>query len=259
MALTDNPFSSSDFFSLDGKVAVVTGGSRGIGAALAFGLAAHGARVYRLGRSREPQLADCERLTYRACDVTDEQALKNVMDEIVAKEGQLDILVNAAGVSFPPSDELSGVERFRKTIDVNLQGAYQASMLAVDVMKAQQNGGAIVNVTSINSRMGFPGNPGYVASKGGLSAMTRALAVDLGTHHIRVNALAPGYIHTDMTRASYGDPESHDARLSRMVLPRWGQPEDMIGTCVFLCSNAAAYVTGQEIFVDGGWVIKGLS
>ena len=113
-------------------------------------------------------------------------------------------------------------------------------------------------ISSINATLGFPDNPGYVAAKGGLTAMTRALAVDLGKRQIRVNSIAPGYVHTKMTELSYQDSDTHKERMRRTILGRWGEPEDLAGAAIFLASKASAYVTGQEILVDGGWSVKGL-
>ena len=118
--------------------------------------------------------------------------------------------------------------------------------------------GSIINLTSINSVRGFPGNPGYVAAKAGLAGLTRALAVDLAADGIRVNALAPGYIRTAMTEQSYADPIRNDDRRRHTLLGRWGNPDDVVGGAVFLASDASAYVTGQELFVDGGWTANGL-
>jgi NAD(P)-dependent dehydrogenase (short-subunit alcohol dehydrogenase family) len=118
---------------------------------------------------------------------------------------------------------------------------------------------SVINVTSINSVRGFPGNPGYVAAKAGLSGLTRALATDFAADGIRVNALAPGYIATAMTTTSFNDPAMHEERRRHTMLGRWGNPDDMVGAAIFLASAASAYMTGQEIFVDGGWTAKGLA
>jgi NAD(P)-dependent dehydrogenase (short-subunit alcohol dehydrogenase family) len=107
--------------------------------------------------------------------------------------------------------------------------------------------------------VGFPDNPGYVAAKGGLRLLTKALAVDLGPRDIRVNALAPGYIHTDMTAASFADPERHAARARHTCLGRWGEVEDLVGGAIFLASDASRYMTGQDLVIDGGWTAKGLT
>ena len=119
-------------------------------------------------------------------------------------------------------------------------------------------GSSIINVTSIGSMLGFPENPGYIAAKGGLRMMTKALAVDYGTSGIRVNALAPGYIHTDMTAKSFANPEENERRRKHTCLGRWGTTEDLVGAAIFLASTASAYITGQDLIVDGGWTAKGM-
>ena len=147
------------------------------------------------------------------------------------------------------------VETFARTISVNLVAAYQTAMIAAAWMRESSS---IVFVTSINSALGFPGNPGYVAAKGGLRQLTRALALDLAPRGIRVNALAPGYVRTSMTEGSYANAEQRAARTSRTMLGRWGEPHDMVGPAIFLLSRASSYMTGQDLFVDGGWTAKGL-
>ena len=119
--------------------------------------------------------------------------------------------------------------------------------------------GSIINVTSINAELGFPNNPAYVASKGGLKMLTKSLARDFGKYNIRVNNLGPGYIITDMTKSSYQNKKSRMTRQKHTLLGRWGVITDLVGPCIFLASDAAGYVTGQDIYVDGGWLANGLS
>lgn len=241
-------------FSLHGRLAIVTGASRGIGNAIAQGLAAAGAQVHGLSRSGQ---GEGDTIQHHICDLADLAAAVQVVDSIVTEQGVPHILVNAAGVSFPSSDaSMAGeVARLERTFAVNVTAAYG---LCLAVAGHMREGGSIINVTSINAALGFPDNPGYVASKAALAGLTRALAVDFAQRGIRVNAIAPGYVHTDMTRGSYADPDMHAARRSRTALGRWGKPDDMSGTAVFLASDASSYVTGQQIFVDGGWTIQGL-
>lgn len=244
-------------FSLEDRVAVVTGASRGIGRAVADGLADAGARVIGLGRSAAPERPPTEGVDYRSLDVTDARAFADLCEDVVNRHGRLDVLVNAAAVTWPgDGDALQSLDDFDRTLAINLRAPYACCRAAARHMV---NGGSIINVTSINSVLGFPGNPGYVAAKGGLRQLTRALAVDLGAIGIRVNNLAPGYTRTAMTEASYADPERRAQRLRHMILPRWGEPEDMVGPAVFLASDASAYVTGLDLLVDGGWTAKGLT
>ena len=246
--------SPSDF-SLRGRVAVVTGASRGIGAAVARGLVAAGASVFGISRSGDA----VDAVVPLACDITDDAAVAVAFQHIEAHAGRLDILVNSAGLSLPvaAADRQAELHRFRKTLELGLTASFACSLAARPLM-AKSGGGAIVNVTSINSARGFPNNPGYVAANAGLAGLTRALAVDLAADRIRVNAIAPGYVRTAMTEASFNTPALHEQRRRHTILGRWGTPEDMIGAVVFLASDASAYITGQEIFVDGGWTANGL-
>jgi len=240
-------------FSLADKIAIVTGASRGIGAAIADGLKGAGATVIGLSRSGTAP----EGVTAMACDLADDGSITQAFDAVARQHGRLDVLVNAAGISLPPSSTETELTRFRTTVATDLTGVYATILAAYPLLKT--GGGSIINVTSINSIRGFPGNPGYVAAKAGLAGLTRALAADFGADGIRVNALAPGYVATEMTAKSFADPAMHEDRRRHTMLGRWGQPGDMVGAAIFLASDASAYVTGQEFFIDGGWTTKGLA
>jgi NAD(P)-dependent dehydrogenase (short-subunit alcohol dehydrogenase family) len=244
-------------FSLRGQVALVTGASRGIGYFLTNALACVGAEVVGVGRSQEvDDPATCQ-FAYRRCDIRDQEAIHAVFNETYERFGRFDILVNAAGVTFPLEPESDRLEVFRQTLEANLTSAYWCCEIASGLMK-RSGGGSIINVTSIASAQGFPGNPAYVASKGALRSLTKALALDWAPHGIRVNNLAPGYIHTAMTQKSFDDPVKHQDRLERMMIRRWGEAEDLAGAVIYLASDASKYVTGTDLFVDGGWTAKGL-
>jgi gluconate 5-dehydrogenase len=243
-----------DLFSLEGKVAVVTGASRGIGFALADGLAAAGATVIAIARSSQPQTPFRNAVRYISADVRG--AIDPVFTDIAAARGAIDVLVNAVGITLPTALENGAMlANFEQTLKVNLSSPFACCLAARPHMRP---GSSIINITSIGSILGFPGNPGYVAAKGGLRMMTKALAVDYGASGIRVNALAPGYIHTDMTAKSFANSEQNDRRRRHTCVDRWGTVDDLVGAAIFLASNASAYITGQDLFVDGGWTAKGL-
>lgn len=249
-------------FSLEEKVAIVTGASRGIGAAIACGFSSAGAHVVGFGRSLKPDWdknsISAGSLEYRICDITDEEQLESQMGRIYKQEKRLDILVNAAGITLPINETDSKqkmLAKFDKMIQVNLRAAYSATMLAANFM---HDNCSIINITSINSIVGFPGNPGYVASKGGLRMLTKALSIDLASRGIRVNAIALGYFRTAMTAHSYADTELRAKRLERMIIKRYGEPNEVVGAAIFLASEASSYITGQDICIDGGWTAKGM-
>ena len=241
-------------FDLSGRTAVVAGASRGIGAAIAAGLAGAGAEVHACGRSARPAEAVAG-VTYHACDVMDSAGFERVCATAAALQGGIDAFVFAAGITLPTASGRQSAETFAETLAVNLTAAYRS---AISVTARMRDSGSIVFVTSINATLGFPGNPGYVAAKGGLRQLAKALALDLGPGGTRVNALAPGYVRTQMTAASYADPVQRAARSARTMLGRWGEPSDLVGAAIFLVSDASAYVTGHELVVDGGWTAKGL-
>lgn len=240
-------------FSLQGKVALVAGASRGIGAAIASGLADAGAAVMALGRSASSEVT----VPYRQCDVRDLVAFRNACEQLMANHGRIDIYLHAAGITLQDEERIDPVRYFQTTVETNLTSVYLCTQAAGEYI-SRNGGGSVILITSIGSMLGFPGNPAYVASKGGLRMLAKALAIDLAPQNIRVNTIAPGYIRTAMTEGSYKDPVARNIRLNRMLIPRWGSPEDLVGAAIFLAADASAYVTGQDIVVDGGWTAKGL-
>jgi NAD(P)-dependent dehydrogenase (short-subunit alcohol dehydrogenase family) len=241
-------------FSLKGKVAVVTGASRGIGAKIAFGLSNAGASVVGIARSSKPQ-RKLEKGDYRQCDILNISAYEKICQEVHHKFGRIDILVNSAGISLPVTERDSRA-LFSQILNTNLVSTYNCCDIVVKFMQA--SGGSIINISSIGSYLGFPGNPGYVASKGGVSSLAKALALDYSSKNIRVNNIAPGYIRTNMTKKSYLDETLNRERVNRMMIKRWGETEDLAGAAIYLASDASSYVTGVDLIVDGGWTAKGL-
>jgi NAD(P)-dependent dehydrogenase (short-subunit alcohol dehydrogenase family) len=245
----------NDLFSLKGKTVLVAGASRGIGHALANACAAAGGRVHALARSRSARPFTGGSVSYGCCDITDGKKLADLCEELAAKNGGIDVLVNCVGVSLEPSPD-GQLNAFEETLAVNLTAAYRLMLAVYPHMRS--SGGSMINLSSLASRFGMPRNPGYVASKGGLAMLGKGLAMDWGAEGIRVNTILPGYILTDMTQKSYDDEALRAERQARMILDRWGSPEDLIGAVIFLASDASAYVTGADIVVDGGWSAKGL-
>ena len=243
-------------FDIAGRVIVVTGASRGIGEAISEGFSSSGANVYGIGRSVTPNKENTS-YKYINCDINDDLEFKRIIADIFSSEGRIDVLVNAAGISLSSDLEEDQTSIFLKTISTNLSSSFKCCETVLPCMEAGGYG-SIINVTSIGSLMGFAGNPGYVASKGGLAALTRALAVDFGRNGIRVNNIVPGYFNTKMTQKSYSDPVANKLRSGRTILNRWGEVEELIGAAIFLASPASSYVTGTDLVVDGGWTAKGL-
>jgi len=244
---------SRDITSVRGRTIIVTGAGRGNGHAIATGLSQYGATVYGLDLAFA---AGESPFTLVHCDLTDERAVTTALGTIVAANRPLDGLVNNAGISLPPENCYSR-ETFERTMAVNALAPLRLSWMTAEIMK-RQSSGAIVNITSLGAVVGFPNNPAYQASKAALRQITKAMAVDYGQYGIRVNSISPGYMRTDMTKGTFNDPEARAIRSQRMILDRWGEPTDLVGACLFLLSDASAYVTGIDLPVDGGWLAKGL-
>lgn len=242
---------------LEGRHAIVTGASRGIGAAIAAGLAEAGARVTALSRSGGK---DTELIRHVRLDLADGNSMQNLAHQLETLGGRLDVLVNAAAVSLAGevAGDLAGeLQRMRRTLEVNVVAPYALTLAVVPLLEKSRCG-SIINVTSINSSRGFPDNPPYVTAKSALAGLTRALSVDLAPMGIRVNSIAPGYVRTAMTEKSYANPELRSQRQRHILLKRWGNPSEIADVATFLASDSSSYMTGQELVVDGGWTINGL-
>lgn len=254
---------ANGLFSLTDKVVLITGTSRGIGRALAQGFLDAGAVVLPVTRQLPadwitPTDGQQQRWRPLTCDLADEQALKTLPDRACAAgEGRIDVLVNNAGVTLPGGNDPYDPDLYGATRAVLLDAPYYLCGRIAPMMAAQ-GGGSIINITSINAEFAFPDNPAYVSSKGALRMLTKAVARDFGDRNVRANNLCPGYVRTDMTAASHANPERRQMLRERTMLGRWGEPEDLVGPCLFLASSASAYVTGSDLYVDGGWAAKGL-
>jgi NAD(P)-dependent dehydrogenase (short-subunit alcohol dehydrogenase family) len=238
---------------LEGKTALVTGAARGIGRALAIGFAAEGAVVHLL--DHEDPAAVVNELTVSGqglalrCDVSDVSAIRTAFSSL---DG-LDVLVNCAGVTGWIDALDPGEETWDRVIDTNLKGTFFCSSEAARLMRG--TGGSIVNVTSVLGIRGMPNSAAYAASKGGINSLTVQLAIELAPHQIRVNAFGPGA--TNVERNLTDDPSYLEAWAPVIPLGRVGEPEEMVGPAVFLASDESAHITGQMLYVDGGWTATG--
>ena len=249
-------------FQLNGKNALVTGSHRGLGAAIALALAEAGADVACNGRDPEPGTICGEiqalgrRSAYFAADLAVADACSDLVEKTVAEFGSLDILVNNAGIiRRAPAADYS-MEDWDAVISVDLTAVFRLSQLAALRMFAQGTGGKILNIASVLSFQGGILVPAYAAAKGGVVQLTRAFANEWAAKRINVNAIAPGYMATDNTAALRNDPVRSRQILDRIPAGRWGEPADLAGAAVFLCSSASDYIHGHVLAVDGGWLSR---
>jgi 2-dehydro-3-deoxy-D-gluconate 5-dehydrogenase len=250
-----------DRFRIDGKIAIVSGATRGIGRAAALGLAEAGADVVVLGNTRSPEeTADTIRGLGRQAlalqgDLCDRTFRDRVLDEVMTKWGRVDILVNNAGtqVRAPAIDFRE--EDWDRVLEVNLDSVFlMCQSFGREMLKRRS--GKIINMASLQSFTGGITIPAYAASKGGVAQLTKALANEWARFNVNVNAIAPGYILTDLTQPLYDDPVRSKEILERIPAQRWGRPEDLQGAVIFLASAASDFVHGLILLVDGGWMAR---
>jgi 2-dehydro-3-deoxy-D-gluconate 5-dehydrogenase len=244
-------------FDLKGKVALVTGGNGGIGLGLARGLVQAGAKMAIAGRNEAKNSAALEELGAGAiavkADVNDAAAVKRMVAETVQAFGGLDILVACAGINIrkPPQDYTAA--EWHQIVDTNLTSVFQCCQAAYPEMQ-RRGGGKIVTIGSMTSLFGFDVGPVYAATKGAVVQLTKSLAAAWAKDNIQVNSILPGFIDTELTRNLRRNfPEAHDRVVSRTPARRWGEPADLAGAAVFLCSRASDFVTGTALPVDGGF------
>jgi 3-oxoacyl-[acyl-carrier protein] reductase len=241
-----------DFCRLDGKVALVTGGSRGIGAAISRELARAGARVavnYRSGSEAAEALAGELGGMAVAADVADGGQVADLVDAVERDLGEIDFLVNNAGITRDTLIARMTDEDWAQVLDTNLRGAF-LTCRALSRKMLRRRSGAIVNISSVVGIHGNPGQANYAAAKAGIIGMTKALARELGSRGVRANVIAPGYIATELTDVL--PEEAKKTILAATPLGRLGEPADVAGAVRFLCSDEAAFVTGEVLLVDGG-------
>ena len=252
---------TTDLFRLDGKVAIITGGTTGLGQSFTLALAAAGADVFVPGLHDDEGAtaalveARGRKMEFMAADLAAPGVPQQVVDRCLERFGAIDILVNSAGICLLDDVESFGREKWDPMIAVNLTAAFELGHAVANHM-ITRGAGKIVNIASLFSFLGGLSSPAYAATKAGIVGYTKAYCDELGQHNVQVNALAPGYIRTAITDASRADPEINRRIVEHIPAARWGDPADLMGALVFLCSRAADYVSGHVLVVDGGYLVR---
>lgn len=252
-----------DMFKLDGKVAIITGASKGIGRAIAIGLAEAGADTVVVARNTkllEELKTDIEALGRKClvvtCDISKYEEIGEMVKTAQKYYGHIDILINNAAINNRKPTLYVSEEDWDEQMGINLKGSYFCAQEVASIMK-QQRSGTIINICSNVSVVALRDQVMYCIGKGGLTQMTKAMALDLVDYNIRVNAIGPGLTKTYLTEGIFKDPDKLNYRLDRIPMHRVAEPEEMQGAAVYLASEASSYMTGHTIYVDGGWIING--
>jgi len=238
-----------ELFSVEGKVVLVSGGSRGIGLSIANAFHAAAAKV--IVSSRQEQTLKATGLDYRVCDISDAGQIQRCVDDIVGKFGRLDVLFNVAGINFRHVAETFPEEKLDEILDINVRGNFLMARDCGRVM-IRQGSGKIVNIASLHTHESLNGVAAYATSKGSIGSMTRALAVEWAPYNVQVNAIAPGFILTDLNAKLWENPTMLNWAKERTPARRLGERGDLIGAAIFLASAASDFVTGLVLYVDGG-------
>lgn len=250
----------TNLFSVKDKIVLITGSSRGIGYSMAEGFAASGAHVVINGTSKDNLNNATAKIqnkgglvTGYAFDVTDSQQVEESVRLIESETGPIDVLINNAGIQLRAPLEEMKLENWKKVLDVNLTSAFIVSKMVGTYMISRKKG-KIINILSLNAEGARPSIANYSAAKGGLKMLTKSLAAEWGKYNILTNAIGPGYFLTDLTRPLAENPEFDSWVKKKVPLGRWGNPEELTGTAIFLASAASDYINGHTVYVDGGWL-----
>ncbi len=249
-------------FDLSGKTALVTGGGRGIGLAIAQGLAEHGADIALIARTKEQLDTAAQRIqsdTGRSVrtvpfDMGNVGQIDTLFESITTNTKGIDILINCAGTTIRGPAEDVDIQTWQKVLDVNLTAVLVLSQAFCRHCKKVDKAGRIINIGSLTCHAARPTTAAYGTSKSGLLMLTKTLAVEWAKYNITVNAIGPGYIATELTKPLWTDDDFNQWVLDKTPLARWGRPEDLMGAAVLLASKAGEFITGQIIYVDGGWL-----
>ena len=252
-----------DLFRLDDRVAIITGGSKGLGKAMASALAGAGANVVVMSRHlNEAQVTADEiknstgrKILALEVDVSQQPQVERMVNQTLEEFGRIDILINNAGINIRGSIEELKMEDLAQVLNINLIGPILCCRAVVPYMKAQKYG-RVINIASILGSVGMPNRTSYSTSKGAIIQFTRTLALELAPHNITVNAICPGPFATEMNRPLMDDPQVYQTFASKVPLGRWGEPEEIGGITIFLASDASSFVTGATIYVDGGYTAQ---
>jgi NAD(P)-dependent dehydrogenase (short-subunit alcohol dehydrogenase family) len=237
---------------------LITGGSGTLGLAIAKAFADLGTNVVLWGHYEIEGSLNKKNSLCQNVELTERDDINRSFRTTIDKFPNINILVNCAGFTIGGKSEDYLYENWEKTLSINLTAPFLLSQLVAKNMIISDISESIINITSIGAELGFPDNPAYIASKGGLKQLTKGFAYDWAKYGIRVNCVGPGYTKTKMTQNSYENENARQERTNHTLLKRWANPEDIVGMVLFLASDISSYITGQSFYVDGGWTIKGL-